>query len=90
MDEKMNYAGEMPMGLIRDTVGGRDSISNNFAYHKPGEAIEAKHEMVRALLCGVAREMDSILPRGREASLVQTKLEEAMFWGNAAIARDQR
>lgn len=35
----------------------------------------------------VAQKMVKTLPPGREQSLVLTKLEEAMFFANAAIAR---
>lgn len=45
--------------------------------------------MVRAYLGQMAQEFDMILPIGREKSLVMTKLEEAMFWANAAIARNE-
>ena len=29
-----------------------------------------------------------IIPDGREKNIAMTKLEEVMFWGNAAIARE--
>lgn len=66
-----------------------DSISNNFRYHRPGESTESKHESVRNFLGAVAQEINRVIPHGRESALVQTKLEEAMFWANAAIARNQ-
>ena len=65
-----------------------EDLINRFSYHpptKPGRA-EA-HETTRALLLGVAAELDALLPPGREHAVVLTKLEEAMFWSNAAIAR---
>ncbi|WP_099021299.1 Acb2/Tad1 domain-containing protein [Mycolicibacterium palauense] len=45
------------------------------------------HESVRSELYITALELDRIVPPGREKSLAITKLEEAMFWANAAIAR---
>lgn len=66
-----------------------NQIAHNFGYHPPkDEDTIILHEGIRASMCGLALEMNSILPAGREASLVQTKIEEAMFWANAAIARE--
>jgi hypothetical protein len=65
------------------------AIENNFAYHAPSPDKIRQHEMVRAYLGQMAQEFDMILPIGREKSLVMTKLEEAMFWANAAIARNE-
>lgn len=45
------------------------------------------HAEVRTLLSEVARELVVRVPDGREKSLMLTKLEEAMFWANAGIAR---
>ena len=83
-----NYEQATPRGLAVDSK--MNSIDNNFRYHKPGEEIERKHERVREMYRAVAHEMNQLLPSGREARVVQTKLEEAMFWANAAIARNQR
>lgn len=67
---------------------GLEDIDNRFAYHKPPDEDTARlHGVVRNLTGEVAREFHSILPEGREKSLAITKLEEAMFWANAAIAR---
>ena len=65
-----------------------DDISNRFAFHPATtEEKKAEHGSVRALCWDVAEEFDRKLPAGREKSLAITKLEEAMFWANAAIAR---
>lgn len=88
MDIRDSGQAERPMGLTTDGQK-EDSISNNFRHHRPGEGIERKHDMVRGILGSVARDMDQMLPHGREAALVQTKLEEAMFWAGAAISRNQ-
>lgn len=63
-------------------------ITNRFKYH-PADTAQRKrdHEMVRAELGRVVRQFDQLLPDGREKALAFTKLEEAMFWANAAIAR---
>lgn len=65
-------------------------LDHRFAYHRPkdDETIGA-HETVRALTGRLAHDFDVLVPNGREKSLAITKLEEAMFWANAAIARGQ-
>lgn len=62
-------------------------LENRFAYHRPSRSRAADHQDVRETFLNVARELNHLLPDGREKSLVLTNLEEAMFWSNAAIAR---
>lgn len=67
-----------------------DDLEHRFDYHPPStDVVKGTHEHVRALLYAVAAEFDATFPDGREKSLAITKLEEAMFWANAAIARTQ-
>jgi hypothetical protein len=42
---------------------------------------------VRRILLTATEDLVDLMPPGREASLAATKMEEAMFWANAAIAR---
>jgi hypothetical protein len=46
------------------------------------------HSSVRYNSQKLALFFEEKLPSGREKALAITKLEEAMFWANAAIARD--
>lgn len=64
-----------------------DQINDRFAYHAPSPQDVVDHGDVREMLGTVAYRLASMLPDGREAALVMTHLEEAMFWANAAIAR---
>ena len=65
-------------------------LLRRFAYHPPKtEQVKAEHQAIRTHCSVVAEAFDEILPDGREKSLAITKLEEAMMWGNAAIARNQ-
>jgi hypothetical protein len=66
-----------------------EDIGNRFDYHAPDEEKQAKHVKARSMLQAIAYEFGmNLLPEGREKSLALTKLEEAMFWANAAIARN--
>lgn len=66
-----------------------DDLFNRFSFHPAKtEAKQAAHEVVRASCLGVADVFDDLVPDGREKALAITKLEEAMFWANAAIARN--
>ncbi|MFK4167729.1 hypothetical protein ACI2LM_15930 [Paenibacillus lautus] len=63
-------------------------IENNFSYHapKPGQP-EIYHE-IREKAKELAYLIDQKAPDSREKSLAMTNLEQAVFWANAAIARD--
>lgn len=67
-----------------------EDLRNRFNYHAPhNESVKKAHEMVRAQMFGAASTVVDCCPEGREQALALTKLEEAMFWANAAIARNQ-
>lgn len=63
-------------------------LDRRFSYHPPrSERRRTEHETVRSICREAAEQLEVLLPPGREAALVITKLEEAMFWANAALAR---
>lgn len=67
----------------------KEDIDNRFRFHPaPDEEKRNAHSAVRALYADLAHRVNERLPEGREKSLAITKLEEAMFWSNAALARD--
>lgn len=63
-------------------------IARRFAFH-PATTDEKRdaHGSVRQTLHRAAVALNEQLPEGREKSLTITHLEEAMFWANAALAR---
>lgn len=65
-------------------------LDNRFDYHPPSnDVVKQAHEDLRAAMRLAAGIVEEICPDGREKSLAITKLEEAMMWSNAAIARKQ-
>lgn len=64
-------------------------IEHQFTYHVPTDKKRADHEKARKACQQAAERLNRLCPEGREKSLAITKLEEAMFWANAAIARNQ-
>lgn len=65
----------------------QNDLDNRFDYHRPEGPTIYRHEGVRENCKDLAIWLNSTLPEGREKSLAITKLEEVMFWSNAAIAR---
>jgi hypothetical protein len=65
------------------------TINLQFDYHAPDDARRRQHEATREACRAHAHRMDDLVPSGREKSLMRTHLETAMFWANAAIARQE-
>ena len=64
-------------------------IEKNFTYHAPkGDQIN-RYQCIRDTAKGFALLLESACPESRERSLALTKLEEAVMWANAAIARNE-
>ena len=65
----------------------QSELANRFTYHAPIEGQPQKYEKIRAMAHRIAVELAVMCPESRELSLAITKLEEAVFWANAAVAR---
>ncbi|GHC44411.1 MULTISPECIES: Acb2/Tad1 domain-containing protein [Streptomyces rochei group] len=65
-----------------------EDIEHRFAFHAAttDEKRDA-HTSVRQHCRRLADHINETCPDGREKSLAITAIEEAMFWGNAALAR---
>jgi hypothetical protein len=64
-------------------------LDNIYTYHAPHTDQTARHEILRAMAKDLARKIIQFTPSSREQSLALTKLEEAIFWANASIARNE-
>ena len=64
-------------------------INNRFDFHAaPTAEKKMEHTSIRVACKELAIKINSSVPDGREKATALTKIEEAMFWANAAIARD--
>lgn len=64
------------------------TIENNFTYHPPKEGQPEKYLLLREEAKKLAYLIEYNVPNSREKSCAMTKLEEAIFWANAGIARN--
>lgn len=64
-----------------------DELDTRFTYHTPKEGQPEKYQKLRAHAKDLAIMICNEVPDSREQSLALTKLEEAIFWANAGIAR---
>ena len=62
-------------------------INNRFTYHAPKEGQPIRYLEIRETAKAFAVLLVEVCPESRERSLALTKLEEVVFWANAAIAR---
>jgi hypothetical protein len=64
-------------------------IENSFTYHAPKGSQPERFEALRAKAKELAYLIDGLVPVSREQSLALTNLEQAVFWANAGIARNE-
>jgi hypothetical protein len=64
-------------------------LDNRFIYHEPKDGQSLKYERIRHYGKDLAMLMNKLCPESREKSLAVTKLEEAIMWANASIARNE-
>jgi hypothetical protein len=63
------------------------NLRHRFSYHKPKPGQPEKYQVIRSEALNLALTMEEFCPDTRELSLAFTKLEEAVMWANASIAR---
>ena len=69
-------------------MASQDQIDNNFKYHAPKQGQPELYESIRGKGKEFAELVNQLCPDSREKSLAITKIEEAVMWANAAIARN--
>lgn len=80
---------DMPVDLKLHSLPDNDNIENCFTYHAPKPGQPEKYTQLRDEAKSLAYTIQYNCPMSRERSLALTKLEEAIFWANAAIARHE-
>lgn len=63
-----------------------EELRQNYLYHPPNKETAELHELVRDECFGLANFFNGNLPDSREKSIALTKVQEAMWAANAAIA----
>ena len=71
------------------TAADLERLDRDFVYHAPKPDQLPRYEEIRAMGKIFAALIIQYCPDSREKSLALTKLEEACFWANASIARNE-
>lgn len=64
-----------------------EELQTRFMYHPPKGDQQVRYAKLRSQGKRTAIEIENNCPESREKSLAFTKLEEAVMWANASIAR---
>jgi len=64
-------------------------LENIFTYHAPKGDQQERYELLRAEAKKLAYLICFKCPLSREKTIALSKLEEAIFWANASIARNE-
>lgn len=73
----------------RVTADQQADIEKRFTYHPPKGNQLQRYETMRSEFRYMAEHIVNTTPVSREQSLALTALEQAQFWANAAIARNE-
>ena len=65
------------------------NLNNIYTYHAPKGDQQERYEDIREKARELAEQIERCCPDSREKSLAHTKLEEAVMWANASIARNE-
>lgn len=65
-------------------------LENNFIHHPPSGDQQERYQQLRQQSKALAQLILDLTPQSREQALALTNLEQAMFWANAGIARNEK
>lgn len=68
----------------------KGDLLNRFTYHPPHSDQLARYSILREFALDFADRIHEHCPDSCEKSLAITKLEEAVMWANASIARNEK
>lgn len=66
-----------------------EELINRFTYHAPKGDQPKRYEEIRRMALALATVVHGSCPESHEKSLALTKIDEAVMWANAAIARNE-
>lgn len=66
-----------------------EELDKRFTYHSPKPGQPERYVLLRDAAKNLAELIVENTPQSREQALALTKLEEATFWANASIARNE-
>jgi len=67
--------------------GGSDDLERRFSHHRPDAKRVIIHQQVRSACLELATLLTELVPTSDELDIAIERLEEVMFWSNAAVAR---
>lgn len=67
----------------------QEDLDKRFRYHAPKNGQADRYVLIRDKAKELADLINDECPKSREASTAFTKLEEAVMWANASIARNE-
>jgi hypothetical protein len=67
-----------------------EAVRNSFTYHAPFGDQPERYVALRTQARDLALALIMFCPQSRERSLAITNLEQAIYWANASIARNER
>lgn len=67
----------------------KSEINNIFTYHPPKDDQTSRYEKIRSTAKDMSILIELLCPDSREKDFAIMKIEESVFWANAAIARHE-
>lgn len=65
-----------------------EDLVNRFTHHPPAQGQDVTYDAVRMAGLGLGRLLNAACPDSTELRFAIRNLEQAVFWANAAIARN--